>query len=425
MPQLAIAGAKFATRGEAFLRRPDIIVVTAVPVPPMGSPTVATAVPEDSTTEEGSTRAPSARRCSEVLMVGTSLDVRGGISTVVRGYRDGGLFGRFPLQYVATHRDGSAFVKLGAAVRGYARLARLLLTADAPLVHIHLASRASFWRKSIACALTLARGRPYLLHVHGAEFSKFYDQECGVLSKGIIRFVLRRAALVLALSDQWRTELLRIAPGATVRTLPNAVAVPAAGVDTQRSAPSRILFAGRIGERKGTFELLEAFARIANRVPDAVLVCAGDGAREELLARAKRLGIDTRVECPGWLSAEGMSRELSRATVFTLPSHAEGVPMALLEAMSRGLPVLTTPVGGIPEVVQSDRNGLLVPPGNIDAIEQALVRLLSSPDERAALGTAARATIAEKFALSAIIEQLAALYVQFGLKDAATSRTRA
>ncbi|HEV7714220.1 MAG TPA: glycosyltransferase family 4 protein, partial [Steroidobacteraceae bacterium] len=236
-------------------------------------------------------------------------------------------------------------------------------------------------------------------------------------SKAIIRFVLRRAALVLALSDHWRTELTRISPRATVRTLPNAVRLQDPPPPVTSLTPLRVLFAGRIGPRKGTFELLEAFARVAPKFPGAILVCAGDGASDELLALAAKRGIADRVTCPGWLGAAEMASELSRASVFALPSHAEGVPMALLEAMSRGIAVLTTPVGGIPEVVQNEHNGLLVQPGDVDAIERALLTLLGSSGERARLGEAARNTIAARYSLTAAIEELSSIYRRFGLVD--------
>ena len=355
--------------------------------------------------------------CRSVLMVGTSPNVRGGISTVVRGYHSGGLFDRFDIRYVPTHRDGTAAQKAVAALKGYATLLRLLFTADAPLVHIHLSSRASFWRKSIVCAMTGLRRRPYVLHVHGSEFSKFYHQECGAFSKWIVRRVLERAALLLALSGQWSDELKRIAPRAKIQTLPNAVHLHEVPSGPAPEAPLRILFAGRIGARKGTFELLRAFARLAPDYPSATLVCAGDGEGEELMQLAGALAVTKRVECPGWLSPEQMAGELSRATLFALPSHNEGVPMALLEAMSRSLPVLTTPVGGIPEVIENDRNGLMVPAGDVDAIEAALRRLLQSTAERARLGAAARATIAERFSLDSTIDRLAALYRFFGVPE--------
>jgi glycosyltransferase involved in cell wall biosynthesis len=355
--------------------------------------------------------------CRSVLMVGTSPDVRGGISSVVRNYYAGGLFRRFDIRYIPTHRDGTAVQKVLAALRAYVTLSALLLTADAPLAHIHLSSRTSFWRKAVVCAMARIRGRPYVLHAHGSEFSKFYHEECGAFSKWIVRHVLERAALVIALSGQWNETLKGIAPRATVQTLPNAVPLHDIPSPAVPGAPLRVLFAGRIGARKGTFELLRAFARLAAKFPSATLVCAGDGEGEKLKQLAAQLGIAERLECPGWLSAEAMAGELQRASIFALPSHHEGVPMAMLEAMSRSLPVLTTPVGGIPEVVDNDRNGILVSAGDVDAIAVALERLLRSPLERERLGAAARATIAERFALDATIERLAALYRLFGVPE--------
>lgn len=362
------------------------------------------------------TRAPG-KPCRSVLMVGTSPDVRGGVSSLVRSYYSGGLFQRFDIRYVPTHRDGTAAQKAAAALKAYVSLTALLLRTPAPLVHIHLASRASFWRKAIVSAMARMRGRPYVLHVHGAEFSKFYHEECGAFSKWIVRHVLERAALLLALSGQWQEELKRIAPRATVQTLPNAVPLHDVPLRPMDSATQRILFAGRIGARKGTYELLQAFARLAPQFPQARLVCAGDGEGEQLKQLATQLGVADRVECPGWLNAEQIGGELRRASIFALPSHHEGVPIALLEAMSYSLPVLTTPVGGIPEVIENDRNGIMVAPGDVDAIEIALRRLLESFAERERLGAAARATIAERYSLDSTIERLAALYRFFGVPE--------
>ena len=98
--------------------------------------------------------------------------------------------------------------------------------------------------------------------------------------------------------------------------------------------------------------------------------------------------------------------------------------MALLEAMSWGIPVLTCPVGGIPEVVQSDYNGLLVTPGDVDAIERALTKLLTSSATRVRLGHAARTTIAEKFSLDGAIAALAAIYRELGLPDRGAARSQ-
>ncbi|HYK24671.1 MAG TPA: hypothetical protein VEV18_00315, partial [Steroidobacteraceae bacterium] len=176
--------------------------------------------------------APARRYASRsILMVGSHLrDSMGGVRAVVQGYIDGGLFERFDCTYVATHRSGGAWVKVRAAIVGWLNVALQLVRLDAPLVHVMLASRASFWRKSVICLMARAARRPYLLHVHGAEFALFYHRECGAVRKWFVRYIFSGAALVVALSEEWRAELLRICPGANVDVLNNAVRLPDAAL---------------------------------------------------------------------------------------------------------------------------------------------------------------------------------------------------
>lgn len=355
-------------------------------------------------------------RCQSLIMVGTHHLTMGGIATVVRGYRDGGLFRRFRSAYVVTHVDGSAVHKAVAAIAAGFRFVWLLMILPAPLIHIHLSSRASFWRKCLFCLLAMAFRRPYLLHMHGSEFMQFHDQEAGTWTRRLIRFCFRNAVAMLALSTEWRDNLLRICPAAKVEVLPNAVAVPELDVSQLEPAdPVRLLFLGRLGRRKGAYELIEAFARIAPRYPRTQLVCAGDGEIAEISAAAAAHGLTDRVHCPGWLDVRAARTELESARVFVLPSYAEGVPMALLEAMASGLAVVTTPVGGIPEVVRDGDNGLLVQPGNVDELVAALGRVLGDVALRQSLGARARATIVARYSLNAAVDRLAALYRRCGL----------
>ena len=353
--------------------------------------------------------------CRSVLMVGTDLAGTGGIRAVVCGYIGAGLFDRFPCTYIATHRAGSAWTKAAMAVRGWWRVALALMTLDAPLVHVQTASRASFWRKSVVCLLARLAGRPYVVHVHGGEFMKFYQEESRPLTQRWIRHTLARAALVIALSEQWRERLLAIAPAARIEVLPNGVALP----DLQgrrRGQKPALLFVGDLIQAKGLHDLLRAFGRIAPRFPQLELICAGGKPPAEMTRLVAELGLQERVVCPGWLGPERLRTELGRATVFALPSYAEGMPMALLEAMSWGLPVIATPVGGVPQVVEDGVNGLLVAPGNIDALAAALARLLDEPALRESLGTAARRTIETRFSLATALERLGELYRRFGLE---------
>jgi glycosyltransferase involved in cell wall biosynthesis len=350
-------------------------------------------------------------------MVGTHLDGMGGVRAVVQGYVDGGLFRRFNSVYVATHRGGGPWLKVRTAIGAWAYIAIQLRRLDAPLVHIMLASRASFWRKSVVCLMARAMGRPYLLHVHGAEFMQFYEQECGSAVKRFVRHIFSNAALVLALSDEWRMSLQRISPRTHVEVLPNAVALPDEhSLQRLQGRAPTLLSLGQLGRRKGSYDLVRAFARTANRFPRLRLVCGGDGDIAGVRALAARLDVADRVVCPGWLSAERKRAELAGATVFVLPSYAEGMPMALLEAMSWGLPVITSPVGGIPQLITHDVNGLLVAPGDIDAVAAAITRLMGEAALRERLGNAARATIEKSFSLETALERLGRIYRRFGIE---------
>jgi glycosyltransferase involved in cell wall biosynthesis len=365
-------------------------------------------------------------RCHSVLMVGTDLDGMGGVRAVVQSYLDGGLFERFDCVYVASHRAGSRWVKIFTALKAWVRVATLLRTLDAPLVHVQTASRGSFWRKWVVCLMARAAGRPYLIHLHGGGFANFYEHESSLLARHFIRGALAHAALVIALSEQWRGRLLKICPGANVEVLPNAVAVPAKlPARGCQDAEPVLLFLGHLLRDKGVYDLVRAFARVVARFPRARLVLGGIGNIVEVTQLAKQLGIQERVACPGWLGPQQKDAALANSTVFVLPSYAEGMPIALLEAMSWGLPVIATPVGGIPQVVTSEANGLLVDPGNVDSLADALMRLLRDPALSARLGQAARKTIEADFSLDKALAKLSAIYDRFGiLARAADARGR-
>lgn len=354
--------------------------------------------------------------CRSVLMVGTDLDGMGGVRAVVRGYLDGGLFKRYPCVYVASHRAGNAWVKIFTALKAWVRVAILLRKLDAPLVHVQTASRGSFWRKAVVCLIARAARRPYIVHLHGGGFARFYERESGPVGRLVIRGTLAHAALVIALSGEWRERLLEICPTARVEVLHNAVAIPDAvrARRPQEHEPS-LLFLGHLLPDKGVYDLVKAFTRVAGQFPRLKLVLGGIGHIEAVRELASELDVRERVELPGWLGPENKSAALAASTIFLLPSYHEGMPMALLEAMSWGLPVITTPVGGIPQIVTDQINGLLVAPGDVPALAAAITRLLHDPALRDRLGNAARTTIETRFSLREALAKLSGIYQRFGL----------
>ena len=350
---------------------------------------------------------------TRVVMVGTSAHTRGGISAVVAAYRRAGLFARWPIDYVESHRDGTRLAKLACALRALAVMTWLALRHPHALLHVHVASRASFWRKCAFMALGRVAGWPLVFHLHGGRFADFYEHECSPRGRRVVRFFLDRAACVVTVSERWSTWVRAVSTNPRVVCIPNAVRMP------RREMPPRedalIAFVGRCEESKGILDLIEALAEVRAAIPRARLECAGEGDLEALADHADALGVAADVRALGWVGPGERDRLLARAAVFALPSYAEGLPMSLLEAMAAGCPVVAAACGGIPDLIVDGVNGLLVAPGDVDALACALHRLLVDRALADRLGREARATIARRYTAEAALERLEQLYAALGV----------
>ena len=332
---------------------------------------------------------------------------RGGMRSVVEGYGAAGLLERENIRLVAAYADGPFWWRQLICLRALLTFTALLCRHRVELAHIHSATRGSFWRKALFATIARAFGVPVILHLHGAEFLRFYAAQAHPLQR-LIRHQLARASRVIVLSETWRTQIAAIAPAAHLTVVPNTVTLPPLAAPTDTSP--HILFLGRIGPRKGAFDLIAAFADLAPHYPDLRLTLAGDGQTAEAREIAKALGLAHRINVLEWVDATTRAALLAQTSIYALPSHNEGLPMSVLEAMGAGLAVVTTPVGGIPDLITSGETGLLVPPGDIPALAAALTSLLDDPALRAQLGAAARRRVAQSFTPEAALPILTTLY---------------
>lgn len=348
----------------------------------------------------------------EVLMIGTHPDSRGGISSVIRMYETGGLFDR--VLYLASYRDGSAWKKILVYCVFLARFFKVLLTMPSiQVVHVHTASYFSFLRKSIVVLLSALFGKKVILHVHGAEFILFYQNGSRLL-KFYIRSVLSKCHCLLALSYQWQRDLKRISPTADIRVVYNPTIVRSPSQEDRASdarSPVRFLFMGRIGRRKGVYDILDALQYIQARNFEIHMYGDGDLATVEALIQKNRL--QRQVKLYGWIDGEAKDAAFRQADVLLLPSYNEGLPISVLEALSYGLPVLSTCVGGISEAVEQGVNGLLIEPGQCKVLAEHIERLSASATIRKRMGHSGYQLAKSRFDLPIIIEQLEALYREF------------
>lgn len=219
--------------------------------------------------------------------------------------------------------------------------------------------KGSYRRKSVIIRLVKLLKGKVILHLHGAEFRDFYRDECNMVQQRHIRHTFALADHVLVLSTQWLAWLQEVI-GRTqgVSVLYNAV--PSLALDRHLAQPGRIAFLGRLGTRKGVGDLIQAFALVKQRCPEAQLYLAGDGEIETYQAMAEQLGLNGSVHCLGWIAGEAKLKLLTQTDIYCLPSYNEGFPMGVIEAMSAGIPVVASRAGGIPDAISDGEQGRLI-----------------------------------------------------------------
>ncbi len=335
---------------------------------------------------------------------------RGGMRSVVEGYAEDGFLVAQDVILVSSYEEGGFVRRQFVALRAIVRVATLLATRSVDLVHIHAAMKGSFWRKSVFAGLARWRGVPVLLHLHGSEMKDFYERQPSWLKRAIVR-QLTLATRVAVLSESWRTFVAEIAPSARPVVVPNYVRVP------ERPArgagqPVTLLFLGLLGRRKGIFDLLEAFARARALHPDMRLVIGGNGEVEAATRRARELGLDDAVRFEGWVGPARKAELLDAADIYVLPSYNEGLPMSVLEAMAYGLPVITTDVGGLPELVTDGVHGRMIRPGDVAALTAAILELGHDHNTRRRMGGAGRVRVQGEYSREAVLPHLAEIYAR-------------
>lgn len=311
---------------------------------------------------------------ARVLVIATSRKTKGGITSVIRAHETGEQWKKYQCRWIQTHRDGNSLIKIWYLF--FALIETLFLMPFYDIVHIHLSEMNSTLRKIIFFQIARLFHKKIIVHFH--SFSK----ETSICSKYRPRyqFIFPRADMVIVLSKYWQNAVCEefCLSDKKVRVLYNPCPTIEKIIKDDEFKTKTILYAGTLNERKGYLDLIQGFAKIANSFPDWKIVFAGNGEIEQGQLLAKELGISTQVVFLGWISGEEKDKYFREARIFCLPSYAEGFPMSVLDAWAYGLPVITTPVGGIPDVAEDGKNMLLFSPGDVVTLSIQLERLIQN-----------------------------------------------
>jgi len=345
----------------------------------------------------------SGRSIPTVLVVGPSLKVKGGISAVLKSLLSTSLINKYNFTFVTSHVDGPRLLKLVAAFYGLLRMKYLLSTRTVDLVYIHGSDIISALRKYFFFSVAKSTGTAVVYHFHGGNLIERFSRAPGC-AKRRVRILFEDSEIVLCISERWKRELVSIAPRSKIIVIPNGVRLPEKLYRKRLNNNFCVItFLGLVSRAKGVFDLICAVKRLRKSGVNVELRIGGHG---DITTLNKEIGRDESIRYLGWLDSAKKNKLYRDTDIFVLPSYFEGMPMVILEAMSYGIPVVSTPVGGIPEVVEDGRTGLLVPPGDVDRLSCALRYLIEHKNIREEFGKAARKRMEEKFNIEKTAEDL-------------------
>lgn len=343
-----------------------------------------------------------------IIMVGPSKNMCGGISTVVNGYYEAGLDKLVNLEYIASYTNGSIIEKLTFFIKSLVKFIRKINKKE--IVHIHTSKNGSFYRKSIYILISKLYKKKVILHIHSGAFKEFYINDCNRIVAKYVKYIVNLSDSIIVLSIEAKTKLLDLIVNENkINIIHNSIKVNS-NCNNKVYSSKNIVFLGRIGQNKGVYDIINVGVNIINKFPDVKITIAGDGEKENVEKICLEKKLNSNIKVLGWTSGTIKNELLEEATLFLLPSYSEGMPMSILEAMTYKIPIISTYVGGIPEQVENNVNGILIEPGNLIQLEEAITELLENEEKRRIFGTKSFESVSRKFNIDITIRKLHDLY---------------
>ena len=313
----------------------------------------------------------------KILFLGVSKHTKGGMTAVLVSY------GKYidGMRFIPTWRLGNKLIKSWYALQALVRTSLLLLfDKRIKIVHIHGAANASFDRCKLFINLSKQFGKKVILHEHAADFMEYYSASG---KKDDIRATLNKCDRLIVLSKSWQDYFASIGVDKNrIKVLNNIVSPPELHPEFHtEDGKLHLLYMGEISKRKGGFDLLKAVADHKEQFEGKLLLrMGGNQVDGDIKSFINEHHLESIVTYEGWIAGQKKIECLNWEDIYILPSYNEGLPIAILEAMAYHHPVISTPVGGIPEVLQDGYNGTLVRPGNTEEIAKAIISYINLPD---------------------------------------------
>jgi glycosyltransferase involved in cell wall biosynthesis len=347
-----------------------------------------------------------------VLIIGPSIErSKGGTSVVISEHLSNPTLQSLnDFKYLRSHVDGSLPEKFFRLLNCLIYI--LVKHKNFDLIHIHANSDISFYRKTIILRFCKLCNKKIILHIHGHDFDSFYRKNRQFLKK-YIRNSLLKSNKVLVLSEYWKTFFDKEFPNVKTEIFQNGVDIKAYHYCIKKTnSLNKYLFLGRMGERKGVYDLIKAIAIIVNSLKrnNLIFYIAGDGEIENVNKMVNNLNLTNNIKVLGWLNKEEKKKILKECEVVVLPSYDENLPMSLIEAMSCGKIIISTFAGGIPDLVKQNINGFLFHAGDIQRLVDHILFVTDNPEKMKPISQNNINTITQHFNIETLSLKLNAIY---------------
>lgn len=345
----------------------------------------------------------------KVCMVVPSFSAKGGIATVVSGYKGSELEKQYNIKYIESYCDGGKVKKILKAVGAYILFLKEMVVNKPDLVHIHSSFGGSFFRKLPFVYIASAFNIPVINHIHGSEIANLYIN-ASKRKKRLVEDCFDKCKYLVVLSEEWKNNLQIVNTKAPKIVIENYSIIHKECLRRKKHQKKNILFLGFITELKGCFDIPEIAKKVIEKNENVKFILAGSGEIRKLQEIIAEKGISQYFSFPGWVKKDEKEKLLINADIFFLPSYTEAMPMSILEAMGYGLPIVTTNVGGIPQLVEEGKNGYMTEPGNIDCFVKAILKLISKEELIYDMGKEGIEKANEKYSLEKHLEKVCTLY---------------
>ncbi|MDP4183033.1 MAG: glycosyltransferase family 4 protein [Bacillota bacterium] len=341
-----------------------------------------------------------------IILVGPSLKTQGGISSVIRTYL-ASFQKDVKITFIPTYFGRNRAIDILFFVIAIFRITLNCITRPGAIFHINSSYYGSFLRKSILANICFVFRKKVLFHIHAGEFNLFIDAASDRKKRSIIK-LLNRVNKVIILSESFKSYFSRYVKSEKLEVIYNPCPFVAEQYTKRSNNKLKLLFVGRIWHDKGAYDLLEAIKLIDSK--DLTVQLFGDGEVKKFTDLVKAEGLDDIIKVNPWVSQKELLKLYDSSDLLVLPSYAEGLPMSVLEAMGRGLPVIATVVGGIPEAVSDGQNGYLIKPGDTLDLKTKIEIFLNNPELCTQMGKKSLEIAKEKFSIPVIKKKLLLTY---------------